>query len=129
MNPPVPEVKVLIHRITKDRRQANIGCMQSCSVRENIRRAANLPSLVSPCLPIQKGKMPVPLVGGGDAGDELKEAMLAADKMAPVYAAEIKQFADLLLAKNEVSKDECAEWAALNFQRKAAESDLCEVNR
>jgi len=73
--------------------------------------------------------MPVPLVGGGDAGDELKEATLVADKMAPVYAAEIKQFADPLLAKNKVSKDACAEWAALNLQRKAAESDLCEVNR
>lgn len=43
--------------------------------------------------------------------------MLVADKMSSVYAAEIKQFADLLLAKKKVSKDECAEWAALNFQR------------
>jgi hypothetical protein len=56
-------------------------------------------------------------LGGTDVGGEMKKAMLFADKMASVYAAEIKQFADLLLAKNKVSKDECAEWAR-NFQRK-----------
>lgn len=43
--------------------------------------------------------------------------MLVADEMTSVYAAEIKQFADLLLAKKKVSKEECAEWAR-NFQRK-----------
>jgi len=56
-------------------------------------------------------------VGGVDVRGELKEAMLVADKMASVYAAEINEFADLLLAKRKVSKDECAEWAR-NFQRK-----------
>jgi len=44
--------------------------------------------------------------------------MLVADKMASVHAAEIKQFADLLLAKRKVSKGECAEWAS-NFQRES----------
>jgi hypothetical protein len=57
-------------------------------------------------------------IGGTDVGGELKEAMLFADKMASVYAAEITQFADLLLAKRKVSKEECAEWAR-NFQRKS----------
>ena len=55
---------------------------------------------------------------GTDVGAELKEAMLIADKIASVYATEIKLFADLLLAKKGVSKDECAEWAC-NFQRKS----------
>lgn len=55
---------------------------------------------------------------GTDVGGELKEAMLVADKMASVYAAEIKQFADLLLAKRKVTKDECAEWAR-SFQQKS----------
>jgi hypothetical protein len=54
-------------------------------------------------------------LGGTDVGGELKEAMLVADKLASVYTAEIKQFADLLLAKKKVSKDDCAEWAR-NFQ-------------
>jgi len=62
-------------------------------------------------------------LGGTDVGGELKEAMLVADKMASVYAAEIKQFADLLLAKRKVSKDECAEWAR-NFQRKSVTGSL-----
>jgi hypothetical protein len=57
-------------------------------------------------------------LGGTDVGGELKEAMLIADKMASVYAAEIKRLAVLLLAKRKVSKDECAEWAR-NFQRKS----------
>jgi hypothetical protein len=53
-----------------------------------------------------------------ELGAELKEAMLVADKMASVYAEEIKQFADLLLTKKKVSKEECAEWAR-KFQRRA----------
>jgi len=53
-----------------------------------------------------------------DEPRELKEAMLVADKLTSVYAAEIKQFADLLLAKRKLSKDECAEWAR-TFQRKS----------
>lgn len=57
-------------------------------------------------------------LGGTDVGGELKEAMLVADKLTSVYAAEIKQFADLLLAKRKLSKDECAEWAR-TFQRKS----------
>ncbi len=52
-----------------------------------------------------------------ELGAELKEAMLVADKMASVYAEEIKQFADLLLTKKKVSKEECAEWAR-EFQRR-----------
>ncbi len=56
-------------------------------------------------------------LGGTNVGGELKEAMLFADKMASVYVAEIRQFADLLLTKKKVSKEECAEWAR-NFQRK-----------
>ena len=46
----------------------------------------------------------------------MKQAILLADKMALVYAAEIKQFADVLLAKRRVSKEECEEWAR-KFQR------------
>ena len=57
-------------------------------------------------------------LGGTDVGAELKEAMLIADKIASVYTAEIKQFADLLLAKRKLGKDECAEWAR-TFQRKS----------
>lgn len=57
-------------------------------------------------------------LGGTDVGGELKEAMLVADKLASVYAAEIKQFADLLLAERKLSKDECADWAR-TFQRKS----------
>jgi len=57
-------------------------------------------------------------LGGTDVGGEFKEAMLVADKIASVYAAEIKKFADLLLAKRKISKDECAEWER-NFQRKS----------
>ena len=57
-------------------------------------------------------------LAGTDVGDELKEAMLVADKLTAVYAAEIKQFADLLLAKRKLSKVECAEWAR-TFQRKS----------
>ena len=56
-------------------------------------------------------------LGGTDVGFELKEAMLIADKITSVYAAEIKQFADLLLAKRKLGKDECAEWAR-TFEQK-----------
>jgi hypothetical protein len=58
------------------------------------------------------------LLGGTDVGVELKEAIQTADKIASTYAAEIKQFADLLLTKKKVSKEECAEWER-HFQRKS----------
>jgi hypothetical protein len=67
----------------------------------------------------EKTVPPLEYGGLGDIVPELKEAMVTADKLATQYADDINQFADLLLAKGKVSKEECAELAQ-KFQKAQA---------